>query len=376
MVIFFYTAVVLLFLYGILFQFYHSWWSNIPFFTGSGIPVTSVSVIIPARNEEQNIAACIHSICRQQYPAHLLQIIVVDDHSTDDTFNIANGIFCTGIEKICVRAPSLKQNSAPKKLAIETGIGMARGNLIVTTDADCTADPFWLAQLALFYEQANTVFIAAPVKIKTSGSLLSKFQALDFLAMQGITGAGVSKRFLNMCNGANLAYEKKVFHEVGGFSGIDNIASGDDMLLMNKIVKQYPARYSFLKSGEAIIDTLPAATWKKFFQQRIRWASKATHYHQPKIFLVLLLVYLTNLFIFCFLLLGFFQPFAWLLFLFLCVAKFFMEFFFVKEVSAFFGQGKLLPWLLWLQPLHIVYIVVSGLLGQFKTYEWKGRKLK
>ena len=374
--IFFYIAVALLFLYGILFQFYHSWWSAIPGFSSTGTPVTSISIIITARNEENNIAACIHSICQQQYPAHLLQIIVIDDNSTDKTFAIARDIFYEGIEKICIQLPNLPNNQAPKKRAIETGIGIAKGTLIVTTDADCIADPLWLAQMALFYEHTGKVFIAAPVNIKAGSSLLSKFQALDFLTMQGITGAAVFKRFHNMCNGANLAYEKKVFYEAGGFSGIDNIASGDDMLLMKKIARQYPGQTGFIKSSEAIVTTLPAAGWGAFFQQRIRWASKATHYQQPAIFFVLLLVYLTNLMIFCFLLLGIFQKFALLLFLLLCVAKFFMEYFFVREVAVFFKQQRLLHWLLLLQPLHIVYIVVSGFLGQFKTYEWKGRKLK
>ena len=374
--IFFYIAVALLFLYGILFQFYHSWWSAIPGFSSTGTPVTSISIIIPARNEENNIAACIHSICQQQYPAHLLQIIVIDDNSTDKTFAIARDIFYEGIEKICIQLPNLPNNQAPKKRAIETGIGIAKGTLIVTTDADCIADPLWLAQMALFYEHTGKVFIAAPVNIKAGSSLLSKFQALDFLTMQGITGAAVFKRFHNMCNGANLAYEKKVFYEAGGFSGIDNIASGDDMLLMKKIARQHPGQTGFIKSSEAIVTTLPAAGWGAFFQQRIRWASKATHYQQPAIFFVLLLVYLTNLMIFCFLLLGIFQKFAFLLFLLLCVAKFFMEYFFVRDVAVFFKQQKLLHWLLLLQPLHIVYIVVSGFLGQFKTYEWKGRKLK
>jgi len=374
--IFFYIAVALLFLYGILFQFYHSWWSAIPGFSSTGMPVTSISIIITARNEENNIAACIHSICQQQYPAHLLQIIVIDDNSTDKTFAIARDIFYEGIEKICIQLPNLPNNQAPKKRAIETGIGIAKGTLIVTTDADCIADPLWLAQMALFYEHTGKVFIAAPVNIKAGSSLLSKFQALDFLTMQGITGAAVFKRFHNMCNGANLAYEKKVFYEAGGFSGIDNIASGDDMLLMKKIARQHPGQTGFIKSSEAIVTTLPAAGWGAFFQQRIRWASKATHYQQPAIFFVLLLVYLTNLMIFCFLLLGIFQKFAFLLFLLLCVAKFFMEYFFVREVAVFFKQQRLLHWLLLLQPLHIVYIVVSGFLGQFKTYEWKGRKLK
>ena len=372
----FYIAVGLLFCYGVLFQFYHSWWAETDNISYSGVPVTSISVIVPARNEEKNIAACIHSICQQQYPADLLQIIIVDDNSSDNTFRIAGDIFYEGIEKICIQLKPDPQHTAPKKRAIETGIGLARGTLVVTTDADCVAGPLWLAQIAQHYEQTGNVFIAAPVKIESSSSVLSKFQALDFLTMQGITAAAVAKRFHNMCNGANLAYEKKVFYEVGGFAGIDKIASGDDMLLMNKIVQHYPAKTGFIKSSAAIVTTLPAASWRSFFQQRIRWASKATHFRQPGIFFVLLLVYLTNLLIFCFLLIGIFQKFALLLFLLLCLAKFFMEFFFVRDVAKFFNQTKLVAWLLPLQPLHIVYIVLSGFLGQFKTYEWKGRKLK
>lgn len=339
-------------------------------------PPVKISIVIAARNEEENIAACIHSIGKQQYPRHLFQLIIIDDDSTDNTFRIANGIFYEGLEIICLKLPPAEKNTAPKKRALEKGISMASGTLIVTTDADCTAGPHWLKNIAAYYVQSKNIFIAAPVKIRDGSSLLSKFQALDFLTMQGITGAAVFKRFHNMCNGANLAYEKKVFYEVDGFNGVDAIASGDDMLLMKKVFQQHPHSIGFIKSSEAIVTTLPAASWKVFFQQRIRWASKATHYKQPAIFLVLLLVYSINLLILCFLLIGAFQQFALLLFLFLCLAKFFVELFFVINVSAFFKQSYLIPWLLLLQPLHIVYIVFSGLAGQFKTYEWKGRKLK
>ncbi|HMC85518.1 MAG TPA: glycosyltransferase [Chitinophagaceae bacterium] len=379
MMIFFYIAIALLLIYGILFQYYSSWWQAMPHFNMDGFkdwkPTVKISVIVPARNEQENIANCLHSICKQNYPSHLFQIIMVDDNSTDKTFETAAAIFYDEIEIIRLKL-NTPNNVAPKKRAIETGISIASGELIVTTDADCIAEPNWLRSIAAYHHQSKNVFVAAPVKIKDGKSLLSKFQALDFLTMQGITAAAVFKRFHNMCNGANLGYEKKIFYEVHGFTGIDNIASGDDMLLMNKIAKQYPQKLGFLNAQQAIVTTLPAAGWRAFLQQRIRWASKATHYNEAGIFLVLILVYLTNLLIFCFLLLGIFQKFALLLFLLLCVAKFFMELFFVKNVATFFKQSYLLPWLFILQPLHIVYIVVSGFLGQFKTYEWKGRKLK
>lgn len=375
-----YIVLFCLLVYGILFQCYHSWWNSIPPFTETqaenGKPATTISVIIPARNEAQNIAACLHSIGRQSYPRHLLQVIVIDDNSTDDTLRVAESIVYDGLQIICHRLPAAEINTAPKKRAIEKGISMAGGTLIVTTDADCTASPGWLQTIAAYHDWSGHVFIAAPVKIRDNPSVRSKFQALDFLTMQGITGAAVYKQFHHMCNGANLAYEKKVFYEVGGFSGIDAIASGDDMLLMRKVAEKYPARLGFIKSPAAIVTTQPATSWPAFFQQRIRWASKALHYRQPAIFFVLLLVYLLNLSIVCLLIMAFFYPFALLMFVLLCISKFFMELFFVRDVARFFGQTYLLPWLLLLQPLHVLYIVVSGFFGQFKTYTWKDRKLK
>ncbi len=376
--ILFYIALLLLVLYGMLFQFYRIWWKQLPDFdiNSNDQPAIKISVIVPARNEEAFIAACLHSICRQDYPSNLFQLIVIDDASTDKTYEIASNIIYEGIEVVCIKLSQTENNMAPKKRAIETGISVASGELIVCTDADCVAGLNWLKNLAAYYHQSKTIFIAAPVKITSGESILSKFQALDFLTMQGITGAAVSKKFHYMCNGANLAYSKKIFHEVRGFEGIDSIASGDDMLLMNKMAKQCPQQTGFLKSSAAIITTMPASNWKQFFNQRIRWASKATHYNQSNIFLVLLLVYLTNLSLLFILMAALWQPIALLYFILLCFLKFLLEISFVRDVAKFFNQQFLLPWLLILQPLHIFYIVVSGFFGQFKSYEWKGRKLK
>lgn len=104
------------------------------------------------------------------------------------------------------------------------------------------------------------------------------FQYIDFVSLQGITAASVSAGFHAMCNGANLAYRKDVFYRVNGFKGIDNIASGDDMLLMNKIKHEFPNAIGFLFSKDAIVSTSPMPDWKAFFNQRIRWASKADKY--------------------------------------------------------------------------------------------------
>jgi len=205
---------------------------------------------------------------------------------------------------------------------------------------------------------------------------LQLFQFLDFLTLQGITAASVSSEFHAMCNGANLAYERKVFYEVNGFEGIDNIASGDDMLLMHKIWKKYPGAVSFLKSHDAIVLTQPMKTWSSFINQRIRWASKATYYKDWRIFSVLLLVYLFNLSFLLLFVAGFFNFDYWIWLAGLWAAKTLIEIPFVNSVARFFGKQNLIVWFFFFQPLHIIYTIISGLFGQFGKYEWKGRRVK
>ena len=179
-----------------------------------------------------------------------------------------------------------------------------------------------------------------------------------------------------MCNGANLAYQKKAFEEVNGFEGIDNIASGDDMLLMHKIWKKFPGKVHYLKSKKAIVSTRPMKTWKEFFNQRIRWASKARSYRDPKIVLIMLLVYLFNLSFLILFLTGFWLHVLWYYAIALLIAKTIVEFPFVYSIANFFSKRSLLKYFIFFQPLHIVYTVIAGWLGQLGKYEWKDRKVK
>jgi poly-beta-1,6-N-acetyl-D-glucosamine synthase len=208
------------------------------------------------------------------------------------------------------------------------------------------------------------------------GSLLSIFQSLDFSCLQGITGAVVFKKIHCMCNGANLGYDKKIFWEVGGFAGIDEKASGDDMLLMQKIYSKYPERVHFLKSKSAIVSTDSEKTWKSFFRQRIRWASKTMTYEDRSMFWNLLFVFTMNATLLIFFISCFWNPEFFLIMLLLLMGKTLIEFFFVRSISLFFGQANLLKYFFFLQPIHIFYTVIVGLLGNLTVYEWKGRKVK
>ncbi|MEP6951954.1 MAG: glycosyltransferase [Ginsengibacter sp.] len=374
--------------YIVLIIYYRQSWLQVTTYHPAAVkPIkhsTFITVIIAARNEEKNIGKCIESIIKQTYPENLFEVIIVDDHSSDST-----AVIVRAFEKNYIRVISLKDftgngtlNSYKKK-AVESAIGLAKGNLIVTTDADCIVQQEWLQTIACYYEECGPVFIVAPVVYASPRhgdpffkKLLKIFQSLDFITLQGITGASVFKKFHNMCNGANLAYEKKAFIEAGGFEGIDQLASGDDMLLIQKIQKIYPDRIKYLKSANVVVQTQPAETLKDFMNQRIRWASKADKYTDRNITAVLMLVYVFNAWIFFMALCSFFYRDAFYLFLLLILVKTIVEVFFLFPVAGFFRKQKLLWLFVPAQPFHIIYTLIAGWLGKFGSYQWKGRKVK
>ena len=358
-------------LYSILIIYYWLSWRSIPeFIPAPGALQTKISVIIPARNEESNIGFLLAALQQQTYPKELFEVIVIDDHSEDRTAEIIK-------QFNDVKLVSLQQDviNSYKKKAIEKGIAVATGELIVATDADCMPPEEWLEMIVAFREKKQAVFIAAPVVIHCNSSIVQLFQAMDFMVLQGITGAAVYKNNLSMCNGANLAYERRAFHEVNGFAAIDHIASGDDMLLMHKIGRQYPDKVHYLKSKHAIVSTQPVKTWKEFFNQRIRWASKARQYDDKRILPVLILVYLLNLSFVVLIIAGFWNYYYWLAALLLWLLKTLAELPFFSSLSNFFDKQWTVKWFVFFQPLHILYTVISGLFGQFGKYEWKGRRV-
>lgn len=398
------TAVlgILFIVYAVLIGYYRRGWAEIPVFTAdpSGFTAftadgrpryTRISVLVPARNEAAGIAHCIAGLAAQSYPKDRYEVIVIDDHSADGTGDIVRATRVPGLALRCLRLADVLVSGegvgrAYKKLAIGAGIAAAAGDLIVTTDADCRFDPGWLATLAAFYEERGAKFIAAPVRIGEPGGMgdpgarrpfswLAVFQTLDFITLQGITGAAVGKKFHSMCNGANLAYEKKAFYEVEGFKGIDSIPSGDDMLLMHKIYRKYPDAVFFLKSPQAIVSTAAEGSWRGFINQRVRWASKADRYDDKRIFWVLLLVYILNLGLLLLAAAAFWNSRWGWLFLAGLLLKTAVEYPFVRSVAVFFGQQSLMRYFPFLQPFHIVYTVVIGGMGKFGSYRWKERKI-
>ncbi len=366
---------------GIVMRYWEGWTSLPVYQADKKERQTAVSVLIPARNEEDNIAACLQAILAQHYPAECLEIIVIDDHSTDQTalevhaFNQANIHLISLAEHI---EPGSTQSF--KKKAIEIAVQKAKGELIITTDADCKMGKDWLHILVSYYEEYQPVFIAAPVIFYDEQNVFQRFQSLDFISMMGVTGAGIYRNFQHLCNGANLAYAKTAFHQVNGFEGIDQLASGDDLMLIQKMAKQFPDRIGFIKNPAAATFTTPKRTIRSFMSQRIRWATKTTHYPDFRVTLTWALIWFFCISIpFSFLLIIFWgMPLLWLaigqLFF-----KILIDYIFLSKVAGDLDRKDLVSMGVYIPSiiLELLYIIVIGTLGNLvKNYEWKGRKVK
>ena len=375
------AVAILTIMYAIILMAYRFWFGKMRLFQFNQIEAlspgqssTQFTVIIPARNEAANIKACVDSILAQDYPKDAFEIIVIDDFSEDDTAFIVQALSQQFSQvRLLQLADHCKDGEtlAYKKKAIEIAVSLAKGDWILTTDADCIVPKKWLLLYNAYIQQHQPCFVAAPVMfIKTSG-VLNQFQVLDFLALQGITAAAVGAGKHSMSNGANLGFEKTAFIAVGGYQGVDHIASGDDMFLMHKMKQTLHKPVGYLFHPDAIVLTAAMDTWKSFIMQRIRWASKARYYDDRSITMVLTLVYFFNL---SFVLLAFMG--SWSTLLIALAFKTFFELFFLDPVVKFFRLQPELKYFVFYQPIHIVYNIAAGLFGQLKTYSWKGRKVK
>ena len=335
---------------------------------------TRVTVLIAARNEEHIISATIDDILAQDYPKELTEIIIVDDHSSDKTAEIIRRYEKQGV--ILLQMQEGQPLNSYKKKAIAMAIGHSTGELMVATDADCRMGVQWLSSVVSYFEANNLVMISSPVTYFQEKSLFELMQTLEFAYLIGIGASFIGNQRASTCNGANLAYRKDVFYEVGGFAGIDNLASGDDELLLQKVALRYPGRIGFLKQREAIVYTHAKPNLRSFLNQRRRWASKSVHYKDGKIVALAVSIWLFNVSLLLNAGLAFLNIFYFKLFLLQFFLKFVFEFAYLLPITSFLKRQALTVLLLIMIPVHVVYFVYIGLIGNTLKYEWKGRLVR
>jgi len=330
-------------------------------------PAIQVAVIIPVRNESMKLSQMIKALSNQDYQKEYFEILVVDDHSEDDTIQLAEDFFR---ENNLTNASCFSNQGYSKKSAISYGISQSNAELILTTDADVIPQKQWISSIVHHFKTSGSVFIAGPVKLKGSKNIFEIIQCAEFSGLIGIGAASIRSRSPIMCNGANLAFTRKVFDEVGGYDESKSI-SGDDTQLMLKVHQKYPKRISFLKDKRAIVQT-NVSSGADFLNQRKRWASKIITTLSPLaiwIAFVSWLVHLTLLIVFIrSIILG-----NYLMLLLLSIIKIIPEIIFLKMIGNFFKEKYPMLLVILIQPIYWFYISLIGLISPFGKYKWKGR---
>jgi glycosyltransferase involved in cell wall biosynthesis len=323
---------------------------------------TSFSVIVPFRNEEKNLPKLLKSISNLNYPKNLFEIILVDDFSKDNServyikWRMENGLIETTLLE------NLRLSNSPKKDAISRAVPILKHEWIITTDADCTVNKNWLLTLDNFIQKNNPEMVVGAVVYKTKNNWFHHFQQLDLLSLQGTTigSFGIGKPF--MCNGANFAYTKKFYNELGGFDGINNTASGDDVMLLQKGLRTNSDKVHYLKNSETIVKTKPENDLYKLFMQRVRWASKTTSYKNTYAKLLAVVVLLMNLSLvigFALYLLGYYNGKILPI---LFVLKYNADYLLLYKSHTYLKKGMFIP--------PLASSLVYSLFGNFT---WKGR---
>ncbi len=344
-----FLAILILPYFILLLKIYRSLLKIKPFNVSTN-PATFVSVVIACRNEEHNLPFLLDSIAGQDYPKGLFEVIVVDDNSSDRTYEIVSGY--TGIYNLT----GIYNNGNGKKQAVRTGIHASSGHLIITTDADCRMGEKWIKTIAAFFEKHRPDMIICPVQVEHRPAFFGIFQELEFLSLQGITAGTAFSGEGTMCNGANLAFTRKVYD--GHSENLhDGIASGDDVFLLQSLKKQIPSRILWLESTDATVNTASSPKVLSFLKQRRRWISKVKAYNDLFTILLGIVTFITILLQVSVFIAGFINPAFFGVFIVISLLKSVPDFLILMNVSGRYGKRNLMNWFIPVQIVYSVYVL-------------------
>ncbi len=331
---------------------------------------THVSIVVAVRNEENNLPALIKSLDSQDYPEELMEIVFVDDHSSDNTFELMK-TYAKGNKQV----HCLHSKGEGKKAALKYGFSKAYSELIITTDADCIIKPEWIRSLVSFYEKEKPKIILAPVVYDNEKNILQKFFSLDFISLVASGAGSVSLRLPLMGNAANMAITKDVVMQTGNINEWEKYSSGDDVFLIHYVTKKFGASaVRFLKARSSLVVTSAPDNVKSFVFQRLRWGSKAKGYRLLWPVITAISVFMFNFLLTILAFLGFIMPELWLLFLLFIILKFLIDYPVIKSFSTFVLKRKIVWYLFPFELIYPFYISFIGFFSFFVKYRWKGRK--
>ncbi len=340
-------------------------------FSSSNEPRT-ISIVVPFRNEASNLNELIKSFELLNYPKTCFEVWLVNDHSEDDSAQLIQSLIQ---DRPNYHLLDLPGNLLGKKQAISLGVRSARGEIIATTDADCTVPPEWLMRINHSFRDERVRMVFGGVKIVAANSFFGELQALEFASLIGSGAASIGLGYFTMCNGANLAFRKSTFEAVNGYEGNMDIPSGDDEFLARKILSRYPRSIEFLNYRDSVVATAAMPSVKDFIHQRLRWSGKWKHntFLLPRLLAVTVLVLQ---FLFFVLVISLFIAGSDLFTTgCLVLVKIILDGIFLYSVSRFLGLRWSYLSLLALQFIYPLYVVGIGIVSLGSGYDWKGRSL-
>ncbi|MFN5222578.1 MAG: glycosyltransferase [Bacteroidota bacterium] len=327
---------------------------------------TSVSVVIAVRNESNRISGLLEDLLKQEYDSQQLEIIVSDDFSEDNTIKKVSAKLSSGNFRFQIIKASAN-DSQGKKHALWRAITAAKGDIILTTDADCRLSPHWVASMSNKFKNASINMVTGMVVLRPENGMIARLERMDQLVLSAIGVASVAVGSPLLCSGANLAFRKQAFIDVGGYQYGINDPSGDDTYLMF----QMGDAVAFNKDACSLVVTEPIRDVKGIINQRIRWASKMRGYGKPRVTAIGILVSLVNIAPLIMLMLTSWIPLwfvaAWL------IGKFLADLILLKPIASFYKQSDTLL----IAPLYALiypfYVLMAFVFVFKRGYTWKDR---
>jgi len=357
-------ALIVLSAYLILIVTFTIGWKRIPYFEQkeNSNPMLNISVVVACRNEEQNLYQLLAALKNQTTSA--FELVLVNDHSTDNTRKVMESVKSDFADIVILDA-----EGSGKKQALKQGILSAKGDLIITTDADCIPVSTWIETIGDFQLEFPSDLIICPVSMSGENTTFDTLQQFEFttLVASGAGAAGVNMPI--MCNGANLAFTKDAWlnsqHDLH-----DEQISGDDMFLLLSIKKRRGV-IRFLKSSEAFVYTSTAPTLKSFIRQRQRWTSKSTVYTDWQVIFTACTVFLVSLIQIALLAFAIYDLSYLYLFVVVFVVKYLADLLLLSKVSGFFELKHTIVNAFMLSLLYPFYIVVVAITGLISKPTWR-----
>lgn len=332
----------------------------------------AVTLLIPVRNEADNLPGLMQDIQAQTYPSHIFEVLFIDDHSDDGSAEIIKNL---SEESDNIRLLHLPQHLVGKKEAINMGVREARTDHIIQTDADCRISGTFIRAHAEAAGSDSQTLIAGPVRHESSRALLDNFEALEFMSLIGTSMASFLCKRPVMCNGANLSYSKAFYLRNEQELRRIPSPSGDDMFLLIRAKKE-GMKLKYLAAKSAAVTTGHTGTLKAFLHQRIRWGSKARHYADLEMIYLTLLILFTNIYILGTLIASTIDHSYLLIFGAALLIKSLADLILLTATAKHLNRMRLLWYFPVVALFYYFYLVLTGVLSLFKSYSWKGRKIK